>query len=460
MEEYNMREKDTRYVRAYSEDYDRFEQVKVELRERFKIWCSASDIRYNKYGRTANAPSLEDAIRAFAKQNLDIDKAVREYIAQFKEKSRNDNDAMEAALRQATYEPTAFDRLKDEVISQGICNGCGSCAAVCTANCIQISGGEPMQIERDISEQELGKLCLDCGVCMMACPKTSLLLPEVEKKWGVSNNVWTRVAKSSDQGILNVCQDGGIVTSLLWYAMDRGIINSTVVIGMDDWKPAPRIVTSYQDLLETSGSKYSPSASFSVLSPQDAIIKAVQQIPKDWIKLGFVGTPCQILAARKMQVPGSEGVVLSPSDKIKLTIGLFCMEQFNPELVDHLGVDKREIKKLNIKKEGLIVTLRDERQIIVPHKELKKFVKGSCAACTDFTSKYADISVGSVGSPEGWSTVIVRTELGREVYMRALSDGYLIEPKFESPVYDVIDTMTAKKATRSTNTLQQKKSGW
>ncbi len=455
-----MREKDTRYVRAYSEDYDRFEQVKVELRERFKIWCSASDIRYNKYGRTANAPSLEDAIRAFAKQNLDIDKAVREYIAQFKEKSRNDNDAMEAALRQATYEPTAFDRLKDEVISQGICNGCGSCAAVCTANCIKISGGEPMQIERDISEQELGKLCLDCGVCMMACPKTSLLLPEVEKKWGVSNNVWTRVAKSSDQGILNVCQDGGIVTSLLWYAMDRGIINSTVVIGMDDWKPAPRIVTSYKDLLETSGSKYSPSASFSVLSPQDAIIKAVQQIPKDWIKLGFVGTPCQILAARKMQVPGSEGVVLSPSDKIKLTIGLFCMEQFNPELVDHLGVDKREIKKLNIKKEGLIVTLRDERQIIVPHKELKKFVKGSCAACTDFTSKYADISVGSVGSPEGWSTVIVRTELGREVYMRALSDGYLIEPKFESPVYDVIDTMTAKKAARSTITVQQKKSGW
>jgi coenzyme F420 hydrogenase subunit beta len=456
MEEYNMREKDTRYVRTYSKDYDRFEQVKIELRERFKIWCSASDIKYNKYGRTANAPSLEDAIRAFTKQNLDIDRAVREYIAQFKEKSRNDNDAMVAALREATYEPTGFDRLKDEVISQGICNGCGSCAAVCTANCIKISGGEPMQIERDISEQELGKLCLDCGVCMMACPKTSLLLPEVEKKWGVSNNVWARVAKSSDQGILNVCQDGGIVTSLLWYAMDRGIINSTVVIGMDDWKPTPRIVTSYQDLLDTSGSKYSPSASFSVLSPQDAIIKAVQHIPKDWIKLGFVGTPCQILAARKMQVPGSEGVVLSPSDKIKLTIGLFCMEQFNPELIDHLGVDKREIKKLNIKKEGLIVTLRDGRQMIVPHKELKKFVRGSCAACTDFTSKYADISVGSVGSPEGWSTVIVRTELGREVYMRALSDGYIIEPKFESPVYDVIDTMAAKKAARATSTIKPK----
>lgn len=444
-----MSEKDTRYVRAYSEDYDRFEQVKTELRERFKIWCAANEVKYNKYGRTANAPSLEDAIRAYVRQNLDVDMAVREYIAQFKEKSRNESDAVEAALREVTHEPTGFDRLSAEVINQGICNGCGSCAAVCTANCIMMSQGVPMQIRREQAEEELGKICLDCGVCTMACPKTSLLLPEVENKWGTSNNVWVRIAKSTDNGVLSVCQDGGIVTSLLWYAMDRGIINSTVVIGMDDWKPVPRIATTYDDLLNTAGSKYSPSASFSILSPHDAIIKAVKHMPRDWIKLGFVGTPCQILAARKMQVPGSEGVVLSPSDKIKLTIGLFCMEQFNPELVDHLGVDKKDIKKLNIKKEGLIVTLKDGRQITVPHKELKKFVKGSCGVCTDFTSKYADISVGSVGSPEGWSTVIVRTDLGREVYMRALGDGYIIEPKLGSPVYDVIDTMAAKKAARA-----------
>lgn len=444
-----MREKDTRYVRTYAEDYDRFEQVKTELRERFKFWCTANSVKYNKYGRTANAPSLEDAIRAYAKQNLDIDKAVREYIVQFKEVSKNDNDAMEAALREATYEPSGFDKLKEEVINQGICNGCGSCAAVCTANCIRISEGMPMQIEREASEQELGKICLDCGVCMMACPKTTLLLPEVENKWGTPSNVWVRIARTTDQGIMNVCQDGGIVTSLLWYAMDRGIINSTVVIGMEDWKPSPRIATTYQELVSTAGSKYSPSASFSVLSPHDAIIKAVQHMPKDWIKLGFVGTPCQILAARKMQLPGSEGVVLAPSDKIKLTIGLFCMEQFNPELIDHLGVDKRDIKKLNIKKEGLIVTLQNGQQMTVPHKDLKKFVRGSCAVCTDFTSKYADISVGSVGSPDGWSTVIVRSELGREVYMRALSDGFIIEPKLEVPAYGIIDTMTAKKAAKA-----------
>jgi hypothetical protein len=35
--------------------------------------------------------------------------------------------------------------------------------------------------------------------------------------------------------------------------------------------------------------------------------------------------------------------------------------------------------------------------------------------------------------------------------MRALSDGYLTEPKFEVPGYEVIDTLTARKTARAMN---------
>ncbi|MCD6203958.1 MAG: Coenzyme F420 hydrogenase/dehydrogenase, beta subunit C-terminal domain, partial [Methanophagales archaeon] len=38
-----------------------------------------------------------------------------------------------------------------------------------------------------------------------------------------------------------------------------------------------------------------------------------------------------------------------------------------------------------------------------------------CAFCTDFVSRLADISIGSVGSPDGYSTVIVRSKKGREL---------------------------------------------
>ena len=46
----------------------------------------------------------------------------------------------------------------------------------------------------------------------------------------------------------------------------------------------------------------------------------------------------------------------------------------------------------------------------------------------DFTSEQSDISVGSVGSPDGWSTIILRTEKGLKLLKNAEKDGY-IKPK-------------------------------
>lgn len=45
--------------------------------------------------------------------------------------------------------------------------------------------------------------------------------------------------------------------------------------------------------------------------------------------------------------------------------------------------------------------------------------------CMDYTAELADISVGSVGSEEGWSTVFVRTEKGEEVVESAVEKGYV-----------------------------------
>ena len=38
--------------------------------------------------------------------------------------------------------------------------------------------------------------------------------------------------------------------------------------------------------------------------------------------------------------------------------------------------------------------------------------------CTDFTAKYSDISVGSVGSADGYSTVIVRSDVGKDLLIK------------------------------------------
>ncbi|MBN2230302.1 MAG: Coenzyme F420 hydrogenase/dehydrogenase, beta subunit C-terminal domain, partial [Candidatus Thorarchaeota archaeon] len=50
----------------------------------------------------------------------------------------------------------------------------------------------------------------------------------------------------------------------------------------------------------------------------------------------------------------------------------------------------------------------------------------SCSYCHDLTSTSADISCGNIGSEQGWTTVIIRTNEGKEAFEQALS-MHLIE---------------------------------
>ncbi|HPJ29963.1 MAG TPA: Coenzyme F420 hydrogenase/dehydrogenase, beta subunit C-terminal domain, partial [Methanothrix sp.] len=50
-----------------------------------------------------------------------------------------------------------------------------------------------------------------------------------------------------------------------------------------------------------------------------------------------------------------------------------------------------------------------------------------CGPCFDFAAELADVSVGSVGSKAGWSTVLTRTDVGARVYESALAAGAIEE---------------------------------
>jgi len=74
----------------------------------------------------------------------------------------------------------------------------------------------------------------------------------------------------------------------------------------------------------------------------------------------------------------------------------------------------RKLRLTQIKKGKYIVQV-DGKENSVSVKELHKAVEKGCLACPDFTAKYSDISVGSVGSKEGYSTVIVRSDIGEKL---------------------------------------------
>ena len=71
-------------------------------------------------------------------------------------------------------------------------------------------------------------------------------------------------------------------------------------------------------------------------------------------------------------------------------------------------------EKTQIRKGKYIVRV-DGKEHSVSVKELNSAVEKLCLSCPDFAANYSDISVGSVGSDDGYSTVIVRSDVGEKL---------------------------------------------
>jgi coenzyme F420 hydrogenase subunit beta len=133
-----------------------------------------------------------------------------------------------------------------------------------------------------------------------------------------------------------------------------------------------------------------------------------------------------------MQVLG-----IIPSDVIKYCFGLFCMENFsfNDIQLRHLekkyGFDLAQVTKVNVK-EDFFIYLEEGRVIHIPFEEIDSIARPACLVCPDFSAEFSDISFGGLGSPEGYTTVLLRSERGKMVYRGALTSGYIKERRYSS----------------------------
>src|SRR5580698_3448408 len=90
------------------------------------------------------------------------------------------------------------------------------------------------------------------------------------------------------------------------------------------------------------------------------------------------------------------------------------------ELRDKRRIDLDRVSKVDVIHGRMIVEYRDgELAVDEPIKDFHGAALKGCDECADFLGRSADISVGSVGSMAGWSSVLVRTEVGRLALDRA-----------------------------------------
>jgi coenzyme F420 hydrogenase subunit beta len=335
-------------------------------------------------------------------------------------------------------EAKTFHDLEREVQRFNFCGKCGGCVAFCSADNLGALKVGPDGMPVFADEEK----CLKCGICYMICPNIYDLDEELKKKtkWeppiGPIKDLVS--AQTTNPTVGEGCTDGGVVTSLLLYLLDNHMVDAALVSRSDGpFHRAPTLATSGEEIISASGSHYDESFSivelgshFSTYSPAMQELKRLRKGLID--RVAMVGTPCQIHTVRKMQVLG-----IIPSDVIKYCFGLFCMENFsfNDIQLRHLekkyGFDLARVTKVNVK-EDFFIYLEEGRVIHIPFEEIDSIARPACLVCPDFSAEFSDISFGGLGSPEGYTTVLLRSERGKMVYRGALASGYIKERRYSS----------------------------
>jgi len=333
----------------------------------------------------------------------------------------------------------SFGEILVKVVRAEKCVGCSACVTVCPVGCLEYVEGKPKPVKK----------CANCGICVIVCPQYEYTFPALEKsvfgrqrkpeeEFGIYQRIV--IAQANDEKILQTCQDGGVVTALLTYALERGIIDGAAVSGVSQNKPfypVPRLVTTPQEVLECAGTRYTYSPN---------LLAFQEGISQDKRRLAFVGTPCQIHALRKI-----ESLLMEYVNPLRLAIGLLCTESFTYEglmekhIQEKLGIDLNNIKKMNIKAKVLVTTKSGETHVI-PLKEAKQYTRKGCTLCTDFSAELADISVGGLGLSD-WTFTILRTKKGEELFQGAVREGFLkTRPaKEEQGAFDLLVRLSKRK---------------
>ncbi len=317
-------------------------------------------------------------------------------------------------------EKTWFMELDEAVIDEGRCIQCGTCVAACPSDSIGVG-------EDDLPE--LVKMCTGCSLCWDFCPRGGL---RYERQWvitGGEDNVKgagdpiTEFSARIDDDWTDAAQDGGVVTGMLASLLEEGEIDGALIATESEeeaWKAESFLATTEEELIENAGTVYNQTLALGNLD----LKRWEHKLPddKDWdeLSLALVGTPCEIEGIRALQdfdwdyQAHDEGI-----GAVEYTIALMCTKNFNyyslmgEQLEEKRGVSPDEIGKMDVLHGKLMVYDHDGEMIL--EEDIQNFhdaaLKG-CDECADFTGFCADVTVGSVGSADEYSSVILRTEQG------------------------------------------------
>lgn len=292
---------------------------------------------------------------------------------------------------------TWFRTLDEAVVEADRCVRCGSCVAACPSDSIGI--------DAETGRPTLVRMCTGCSRCWDFCPRSGLRYERLNELAGDEPAAAYSAAAAGD----HAGQDGGAVTALLAGLLDAGEIDGAIVAG-DAKEPLDgraTLATDREELLESAGSKLNQTMQ---LGRVDDLVAESDLTDPD---VALVGTPCVIQGAAALDRLRYDDEL----EAVSLTVSLVCTRSFayerlRKQLLDE-GVAPAETDRLEIV--GGALTAYDEDGDRLLTKDVERFdaaVLRGCDECADAVGEAADITAGSVGSPDGRTTLLARTAAG------------------------------------------------
>ena len=342
-----------------------------------------------------------------------------------------------------------------DVVNAKLCISCGTCKSVCPNSAIYMG----ISAEESIYVPMIDKnKCTQCGMCLNVCPGFSIDFVSMNHNFflqqpsdlRIGNFINCYLGHSSDRSIRFNSTSGGIVTQILIYLLDRGLINGALVTRMSKnkpYEPEPFLAKTKEEIIEAATSKYCPVP----------VNKHLKQILKEKGKYAVVGLPCHLHGIQK-----AEKILKDLKNKIYLRIGLVCSHTVNFNgtkfILKKKRIKKTDIKYMSYRGNGwpgkMMIKMKDNSEIIIPYVKNWNsywpifssffFTPIRCMMCPDITAEMSDISVGDAWLPElkhdkiGTSIIISRTKISENILNSMYDDSQLYINKIHQS--DIVKT--------------------
>ncbi len=272
--------------------------------------------------------------------------------------------------------------------------------------------------------------CRHCGLCYEVCPGHGVdfeglsrkLFGDIPSDIALGRYLALYAGHACDGSIRYDSASGGLVSALLIFALEHGLIDGALVTRMRSdhpLMPEPFIARTRREILSAAGSKYCPVT----------VGAALKEILNSKGRFAVVGLPCHIQGIRK-----AEQQIAELAGRIRYRISIACSFNYSfhgtRRFIQSLGIVPEEVQELQYRGRGwpgsMLLRLKNGTETVVPlteyYRKLGPYSLWRCMLCSDMLGELSDLSCGDAWLPElvktdkaGSSFVISRTPEAEEL---------------------------------------------